>query len=203
MKVLLWSIPFLVIPASFVFWKYFPFRKARWCLYAVVLIAAFFMNLSHVSFRNELFDVAGWIGVNFILAEFFWNLLKVKNRNLFMIVFILALCAYGFEFRHWFAAGTENVYRLWAPQAAGTYRRGSSSYTVREYVLYCSVRPTRSIVLSKQLGKTLFEKQMKRYRTPRGYGGVAITYRWSDTPEGIRLDIYAAGRRIWTMGEGF
>ena len=58
-KILLWLVPLLVIPVSYVFCRYVPLRKARYYLYAVVLIAAFFLNLFQISFWNELFERAG------------------------------------------------------------------------------------------------------------------------------------------------
>jgi len=203
LKFFLWSVPLLVIPASYVSWRYLPFRRTRWCLYAVALVAAFFLNLFHVSFWNELFDAVELMAINFIVAELFWNLLNVKKRKLFRIVFIIALCAYGFELRHWFAAGPNHAAELWKLPAASTWRRGSDSYAVREYVLYASHRPARSIVLWKRMGKWPFEKQIKSYRTPAGFGDAVIVYQWSETSDGVRLDLHAAGYNLWTMGEGF
>lgn len=203
LKFFLWSVPLLVIPASYLSWRYLPFRKVRWCFYALILIAAFILNFMQVSFWNGLFDAVELMLVNFICAEFFWNLLKVKNRQLFRVVFLIALCAYGFEFRHWLAAGPNHAAKLWDPPAADTFRRGSDSYAVREYVLYASIIPARSVVLWKRLGKWPFEKQIKSYRTPAGFGDAVISYQWSETSDGVRLDLHAAGYRLWTMGEGF
>jgi hypothetical protein len=202
-KLLLWSIPLMIVPASYVSFRYVPFRKVRWRCYAAVLAGAFVLNLPGISFWNEFFDAVELVCVNFILAEYFWILLKVKNRRLFRVLLLAALCAYGVEFRHWLAAGPGHALELWNAPAASTYRRGNDVYAVREYGLYASVRPARSIVLWKKLGAWPFEKQIKSYRTPAGFGDIGITYRWSETNEGVRLDIHAAGYRLWTMGEGF
>jgi hypothetical protein len=202
-KFLLWSVPLLVIPAGYLCWRYVPLRKFRYCLYALVLIAAFALNLFQVSFRDHIFDAVELMAVNFICAEFFWRFFKVKSKKIFMTLSIIALCAYGFGFRHWLAAGPGHAVELWKALPAGTYNRGSDVYAVTERVLYASVWPAREIVLSKRFGTWPFEKQMKTYRTPRGFGSIVITYSWSETDEGIRLDIHAAGKRLWTMGEGF
>ena len=202
-KLLLWSIPLALVPASWVFYRYVPFRRVRWWCYAAVLAGAFALNLPRISFWNEFLDAVELMCVNFILAEYFWILLKVKNRRFFMVLLVIALCGYGFELRHWFAAGPGHALELWNTPAASTYRHGGNVYAVREYGLYASAQPARSIVLWKKLGKWPFERQIKSYRTPAGFGDVAITYQWSETNEGVRLDLHAAGYRLWTMGEGF
>jgi hypothetical protein len=203
MKFLLWSVPLLVIPAGCLCSRYVPLRKFRYWLYALVLIAAFVLNLAQVSFRDHVFDTVELMAVSFICAEWFWRFFKVKDKKIFRTLFVLALCVYLFGFRHWLAAGPGHAVELWKALPAGVYNRGGDVYAVRERVLHASLWPAREIVLSKRFGTSPFEKQMKSYRTPRGFGSVVVTYVWSETPEGILLDIHAAGRRLWTMGEGF
>ena len=204
MNYLLWSIPLLIIPASLLSFRFLPFPGARRYCYGGVLAVAFFLNFFRVSFWNETVDTIELLCVNFILAEFFWMFfLKVKNRRIFTALFVIALCAYGFEFRHWLAAGTAHARELWSTPAASAYTRGRDRYVVREHVLYAAERPSRQIILSKRLGGWLLEKQIKSYRTPRGFGNVGITYTWSETGEGVRLDLHAAGYKLWTMGEGY
>ncbi len=202
-KILLWLVPLLVIPVSYVFCRYVPLRKARYYLYAVVLIAAFFLNLFQISFWNELFDAIEFILINFICMEFFWNLLRVKSRKLFCVFLAVALCIYGFELRRWIIAGPNHARELWKPFTASIYHRGNVEYAVREHDLFNMVHPARLLVLSKKLGGLPFEKQISSYRTPEGFGYADFTYKWSETGQGVRLDLHTAGYRLWTMGEGF
>lgn len=202
-KLLVWLVPLFVIPVSYAFYRYVPLRKARYYFYIVVLIAAFFLNLFQISFWNELFDTVEFIFVNFICAEFFWNLLRVKNRKLFRVFLVFALCLYGFGLNRWIVAGPNHAWELWKPRTASVYHRGSDNYAVREHVLFTVVHPARLLVLSKQLGTLPFEKQISRYRTPGGFGYADFTYKWSETSQGVRLDLHTAGYRLWTMGEGF
>lgn len=204
---LLWIVPLLIIPVSFVLYRYVPLRKARYYSYAVILITAFFLNLFQISFWNELIDTIEFILVNFICAEFFWNFLRLKKPRpkgrLFRVLFIVALCVYGFELRHWIIAGPNNAPELWKPVAAGVYRRGGIQYAVREHGLFGSVPPARLLVLTRRIGSLPFEKTIGAYRTPEGFRYADFTYSWSTTSQGVRLDISTAGYRLWTMGEGF
>jgi len=198
-KLLLWIVPLLIIPVSYVLCRYVPLRKARYYVYAAVLIAAFFLNLFLISFWNELFDTVEFILVNFICAEFFWNLLRMKKRRFFRALFIIALCAYGFELRHWIIAGPNNAQELWKPVTAGVYQCGDIQYAVREHGLFPSAR---LLVLSRRIGRLPFEKTIGAFRTPEGFKYADFTYSWSTTCQGVRLDISTADYRR-TMGEGF
>ena len=203
MKYLLWSIPLFIVPVSYVFYRYVPLRKARYCFYAGALIAAFFLNLFRISFWNELFDTVEFIFVNFICAEFFWNLLRVKSRKLFRVFLVIALCLFGIGLKRWIVAGPNHARELWKPHTASTYHRGNDNYAVREHELFTIVHPARLLVLSKQLGILPFEKQISSYHTPGGFGYADFTYKWSETNQGVRCDLHTAGYRLWTMGEGF
>jgi len=202
-NLLLWLVPAFVVPVSYLFYRYLPFRKVRYLIYSLLLIAAFFLNLFQISFWNELFDTVEFILINFIVAEFIWNLLKIKRPKIFIVLFLIALCLYGFELKRWMIAGPDHAAILWKPLTASTYRRDAVDYAVREYELFKRGHQVSVLVLSKRTGALLFEKQIGSYRTPEGFGDAEFSYQWSRTDQGIRLDLYAAGYRLWTMGEGF
>lgn len=202
-KYALWSIPFLIIPVSYIFFRYVPLRKIRYCCYCIVLVAAFFLNLFRVSFHNEIFDTVLVMAVNLIFAEFFWNLLRLKSPKMFRILLAVALLAYCVEFRQWLIAGPNHGWELWKPYTASTFRRGEVHYSIKERDLFDVFRPARLMVLSRQAAVPFLEKELSTYRTPQGFRYTDFTYKWSITPQGVRLDLATAGYTLWTMGEGF
>ncbi|MGA2507090.1 MAG: hypothetical protein ABSF80_06420 [Chitinispirillaceae bacterium] len=201
-KFLLWLAPFLIVPASYLFFRYVPFRRPRYCFYGLILVAAFFLNLFLISFWNEILDTIEFLVINFICAEFFWNALRMKRRKFFRILFTAALCLYGFELRSWIAGGPNHAWELWKPYTAGTYRCGSGLYAVRERSLFAA-HQARLLVLTKKTGILPFEKQIGTYRTPEGFKYTDFIYTWSETAQGVRLDISTVGYKLWTLGEGF
>jgi hypothetical protein len=203
--VLLWAAPFLIIPVSFIFFRFLPFHKARYLSYGVLLLAAFFLNLFRFTFHNDLFDTILRLVVNFIGAEFFWNLLRLKKMKVFIPLLILALGLYGFQFKRWIVSGPSHGYELWKDAVATTYRAKSAVYSLKERDLFNTKRPGRLLILSKQIGSSPFEREISRYRTPPGFRKTDFLYTWSTTPQGVRLDLHVPGfdRQIWTMGEGF
>jgi hypothetical protein len=203
MKYLLWVAPLFIVPLSYFFYRYMPLRKFRYYFYLLVLLTAFFLNLFQISFWNELFDTVEFIVVNFIFAEFFWNLLRMKARKLFRVLFVIALCLFAFGLRHWIMAGPDHATELWKPVTASTYRCGQVNYAVREHNRFAGDHPVRLLVLARQVGNMPFEKQISIYHTPKGFGDAKFSYQWSKTDQGVRLDLHAAGYHLWTMGEGF
>jgi hypothetical protein len=202
-NLLLWLVPLFVIPLSYCFYRYVPFRKGRYCSYALLLIAAFFLNLFQISFWNEHFDTIELLIVNFVIAEFFWNLRRINRRRFFLAVLIIVLCLYAVEFKRWAIAGPGHSAELWAPAIASTYCRDDVRYAVREHDSFNRKHPVRQLVLTRKLGRLPFEKQVGVYRTPEGFRYTDFTYRWSKKEQGVRLDIAAVGYKLWTMGEGF
>jgi hypothetical protein len=207
LSILLWAAPFLVIPVTYFFFRFLPFRKARYTGYGVLLAAAFFQNLFCCSFHNDLFDTILLLAVNFIAAEFFWNLLRLKKMKLFLVLLILALGFYGLQFRRWIASGPEHGWELWKDTVASTYRADSVLYTLRERKLFDVKRehPPRLLILSKRIGFSPFEREISHHETPPGFDETDFIYVWSTTSQGARLDLHVPGfdRQIWTMGEGF
>ena len=206
-SILLWAAPFPVVSVAYLFFRFLPFRRARYIGYGVVLAAAFFQNLFRCSFHNSLFDTILLLVVNFIAAEFFWNLLRLKKLKLFLVLMILTLCIYGLEFKRWIASGPEHGWELWKDTVDSTYRADSVLYTLRERKLFYVnwKRPPRLLILSKQIGSSPFEREISWHETPPGFDETDFIYVWSTTPQGARLDLHIPGfdRQIWTMGEGF
>ncbi len=203
--VLLWAAPFLIIPVSFLFFRFLPLRKVRYLSYAVILVAAFFLNLFRFTFHNDVFDTLLSLVINFIAAEFFWNLLRLKKTKVFIPLLILALGLYGLQFKRWMVSGPGHGYELWKDAVATTYRAKSAVYSLKERNLFEARHPGRLLILSKQIGASPFEREVSRYRTPLGFKETDFLYVWSTTPQGVRLDLHVPGfdRQIWTMGEGF
>lgn len=201
--VFLWLAPLLVLPASWVFYKVIPFRKQRYCIYAVALVAAFTLDLFHVSFSNGMVNTGSRMFVCFMVAELFWNIGRLAKGKLLTVLAIVALCLYGAYFHRWIAAGPAKGRELWAPVVASSFKVDNIEYRVIDSDRFDRRRPSREITLVKQTGRFPLEKLINAYRTPEGYYKTAITYKWSISPLGVRLDLCDKNNKLRTMGEGF
>lgn len=200
---LLWSVPILIIPASYIAYKIIPLRKFRYSCYALALIIAFFLNLFRITFLNDTIDTLEVFAVNFIFAEFFWNFRRVAKGKVFAVLFVIALAGYGLGQWHWLSVGPLKANKLWKPDVASTYCKGTVEYNLKDKDLLNASHPSRLLTLSKRIGTLPLEKTIKTYPLPDGYYHTTLTYKWSATGQGVRLDIWQLKDRLWTMGEGF
>jgi hypothetical protein len=202
-NMLLWLTPFLILPVSWLFYKFVPLRKARYILYAVILAAAFTLDLYSVSFRRGMVDTGVRMMVCFIVAEYFWNIGRIAKGNIFASLLIIALCSYGAYYWRWFAAGPQHASQLWKPAIVSTFTTDRAEYRVVDCDLFNPLHPARDIKLLKQIGSFPVEKLIKAYRTPQGYYLTPFSCKWSITPVGVKVDLYDDDRKEWTLGEGF
>jgi hypothetical protein len=200
-----WAVPFFLIPIAYLFYRFLPLRKVRYIGYAILLIAAFFLDLFRLSFHKDIFDTVLRLGVTFILAEFFWNLLRLKKMKLFSVLAVIALGLFALEFKQWMAGGPAHGRELWSEKVASTYRTETAFYYLKDREIFEPGHPGRELILSRQVGSSPFERKISRYPTPKGFKETDFLYAWSTTPQGVRLDLHVPGfdRQIWTMGEGF
>jgi hypothetical protein len=203
LNILVWSIPLLIIPASYLSSRYLPLRKVRYYCYALVLAAAFALSLFHVTFRNLSLNTLEFLTVNFIVAEFFWNCRRSAKGRLSLVLVVAGLVAYAFLHWHWIAAGPVNAKKLWKPVIGSTYRLGTVEYRIKDKVFFRVFHPAgRRLTLCKQLGGLPIEKQISD-KFLDGYCDALFVYKWSSTGQGVRLDIWHNSYQLWTMGEGF
>ena len=198
----LWSVPFLLIPLSYVFYRVVPLRKIRYYSYLIILVAAFFLSLFHLTFHNDMVDTGEIFLINFILWEFFWFVGRVVKGKFFFVVLLLVLGLYGLENQRWIVAGSANASKLWKPVIATSYNHNNVWYFVKEKDCFNSKRPARLLTLTRKVKFPGLEKQIYTYRTPKGYYLEPFSYKWSDEP-GVHLEIKHGDRTLWTMGEGF
>ncbi|MBN2037114.1 MAG: hypothetical protein JW768_10265 [Chitinispirillaceae bacterium] len=201
---LIWCAPLIIILLAFLFHRFLPFRRVRYCFYAIVLITAFVLNLCRVSFWYDLADMYWYFAVNFILVELLWNVLRIRKRKLVLSLCVIALCGFCALHWRWVIAGPENAPKLWDRRTLDTFRHETmGDYAIKEQQLFYTRYPCRLLHLSKRLGAWPLEKHISSYRTPEGFSRTPFKFRWSETGQGVRLDLRTAGYTLWTMGEGF
>jgi hypothetical protein len=200
---MLWSLPLLIIPASLIVSRYFPFRKLRYGCYAVILAAAFVFNLFNASFWNEIADTSMLLLINFIFADFFWNILSIKSRRIVLSFIVIGAIAFGTIHFRWIVSGPSHVEKFINPGPVSLFTREGVQYAIKERDLFYLKKPVRIYTLARKLEKWPFEKEIHSYRTPDGFYGTSFTFKWNETDQGARVDLRTAGYTLWTMGEGF
>jgi hypothetical protein len=201
---LIWCAPLIIISLAYFFHRFLPFRRVRYCFYAVFLITAFLLNLFHVSFWYDPADMFWYFAVNFILVELFWNVLRIKKRKLVLSFCVIGFCVFSAIHWRWIAAGPVNAPKLWDLRTLETFQHETmGEYAINEQELFYTRYPCKLLHLSRRLGASPLEKHINFYRTPEGFSRTPFKFKWSETDLGVRLDLRTAGYTLWTMGEGF
>jgi hypothetical protein len=199
----LWSLPLLIIPVSFIVSRFFPFRKIRYGCYAMVLVTAFAFNLFRASFWNEIADTGMILLINFIFADFFWNILAIKNRKIVLSFIVIGTVVFGTVHFRWIVSGPTHVDTFINPGPVSLFTRDEIQYAVKERKLFYLKKPVRIFTLARKFKNWPFETEIHSYRTPDGFYGTTFSYKWTETDQGARVDLRTAGYTLWTMGEGF
>ena len=79
MNFLLWTLPFLVLLLSFLSFRVDLLKPLRYKIYILILFIAFVLDLTHMSFTNDVFDTIRFLLVTFILVIFYGMLLEFVN----------------------------------------------------------------------------------------------------------------------------
>jgi hypothetical protein len=183
--------------------RYFPFRKFRYACYAVILVVAFVFNLFQASFWYEAADSCMILLINFIFLDFFWNILYIKNRKITTTLICIGAVVFGAVHLQWIISGPKRVEGVMIHRTVSLFKRDNVRYAIKEKDLFSIKKPARLITLSKRLGTWPFEVKISDYRTPEGFSRTPFSYTWTETDQGVRVDLRTAGYTLWTMGEGF
>ncbi|HMA64419.1 MAG TPA: hypothetical protein VKO63_04455, partial [Chitinispirillaceae bacterium] len=76
-------------------------------------------------------------------------------------------------------------------------------YYLRQHVNTLTMPVSRIIRLYKVKKVPMIEERIREYKVPDGYQSSEFTFGWSNTANGVRLDLISGKDTIWTLGEGF
>lgn len=201
--VFLWLTPVLIIPLSLAAYHFLPLSRFRNFLYSAFLFGAFLINLTGFSFHNGFIASGVFFLVNFIILEWFWVILRFKNRQTMVIACIIGIAAYlGFH-SSWLLTAPGTGIKLWNPPVVSTYIKNDKNYCLKEEIRGLGKKKIRKFILASHVNGTPLEKEIRTYITPDGYDKTPFTYKWNPASLGVRLDLVTDGYVLWTMGEGY
>lgn len=204
MNFLLWTLPFVVLLLSFLSFRADLLKPLRYKIYIFILFIAFVLDLTHMSFSYDLFDTIRFLLVTFILGDFLWNVTRISKPKTRAAFTTLGLISFCWVYMSWAIDGPRNNGNHWNDKLVETYTNHKHRvYVLKERVEYSTKPVTRKLSLSKIKKLNILEQQVREYKIPEGYGNSEFRYGWSDTQNGVRLDLINGKDTIWTLGEGF
>jgi hypothetical protein len=104
----------------------------------------------------------------------------------------------------WTIDGPRKNINHWSDKVVQTYTNHKNRlYVLKERIEYSTRPVTRVLTISKIKKINMLEQQVREYKVPEGYENSEFRYGWSNTVNGVRLDLINGKDTIWTLGEGF
>jgi hypothetical protein len=200
--ILRWFAPAMVIPLSYMSFRYLPGRRLRLWLYFVVLVAVGVFDLFRLSFTAELADLLLRQAVLFMVAEFIWLIALIRSPVAVATAALVVAGLWAAANRDWLGAGPRGVAYVWRAPVASSHPAGSSTYVVKERKRPFEDPPHRRFVLMKRFSSVPVEQTIKSYTTPEGYYRSAFGFAWHTAPQGVRVDLWVGPDTLWTLGVG-
>ncbi|NLD93080.1 MAG: hypothetical protein GX639_10460 [Fibrobacter sp.] len=204
MNVLIWLLPFIVLVLGYFSNKVNFIKLVRIKLYAVILFCAFLFDLMSLSFVNIYVDSISYLIVTFILCDIGFNILRIKKVLIKTILMILGVAAFVYAYKDWVAGGPSRVVEYWIEKPLDTYvNQKQERYFLRQHTNYFTTSAGRIISLYKVKKVPVIETCVREYKVSDNYQLSEFMYGWSNTANGVRLDLINGKDTIWTLGEGF
>ncbi|MFP4014896.1 MAG: hypothetical protein ACLFVQ_12475 [Chitinispirillaceae bacterium] len=196
-----WLFPLLIIPVGYVFYRFAPFRKMRYYIYALILVMAFFFDLLKVSFRSEVIDTVLFFSVLLIITEFIWSaVVKLKKRVLSVVVLALYLPFFLFLNSAWLRADEENE-NMRRNSLVDRYVCNGVEYALEKRLSRDMSDQSYIYTLNRFVPKSPLEKQVDTYTTQEGYFEAQFEYVWNCMDDGVKLDLVVGEDTLWSLGE--
>ncbi len=202
----MWLAPFLVVSTGFCFSRIKKMRSLRYVSYAVILFIAFLTDLNSLKFSNYRLDIALFLSVTLIFSEFFWSIIRFRNKVFIAISLVTGILVFGYIFRLWFINGPDQICSFWKSQVVSEYSRSTdpgstAKYKIREQVK--RQKGDRTFKLYKCLKHVPMEKLLGKFRAPEGYGNAQFSFRWYVKNGTVMVDLIGDSDTLWTLKEEF
>ncbi len=204
MNLFLWFLPLLALLLSFISFKLNILKGVRYKFYTLVLFIVFLFDLMHFSFSNDIIDTVRFLLVTFIIADILWNVTRMRKVFFRSAAVISGLVVFSWVYLSWAVDGPNKVFDHWKDKTISSYTNHKNRQYVLKEKFETGARSVKRIfTLFKVKKVNILEEEVRTYTIPEGYVNAEFSYKWSNTDNGVRLDLINGRDTIWTLGEGF
>ncbi|KMQ50435.1 hypothetical protein CHISP_2682 [Chitinispirillum alkaliphilum] len=193
--------PLLVVTLGYFLCKCKLLKTQRVILYLLVLFMSFVLDLTGVSFQNDLFNVFLYFSALTIIAEIIWRIYLSNKKNLFKRLAATLLSSYIILNILWLIFSPAPKSRISAEQI-DTYTFNNKTYTLKKRVSRKIIGYPRHVVtLNRVVPSTPFEKQIDKYVTAEGYFFSEYSFNWGSDSRNVWVDLIGDKDTLWTLSE--
>jgi hypothetical protein len=194
-----WLIPFMILPLSWVAFRYLPRRRLRLTIYFFLFVTALIFDLFHVSFASDAIDLVIVGGITFMAAEYLWLVSLLHKKRLTRVAVLLFFLLQLAAARHWIAGGPQHHHRLWQSKQVAQVRHHNQAFVITERSRPGFAETLRSFSMKRLLAHGLFERTLDTWTVPEGYSRADYTGRWIESPWGIQHQVLLDNTPLWTL----
>jgi hypothetical protein len=203
-QMLLWMTPFFMLGIGFLTSMVKRFRLTRYGIYCIILLIAFLFDLQSKSFCNDKFDLVFTQFVVWVFADFFWRIIRRKNRVVRIIGLTAGLLLFFWNYHEWIFVGPVSLNRLWNAQVVAEKSAKKTVYYVKRR---CQARfrkePVCNLVFLKQVTPAFLEQRIDLFTIPEGYETAQLTFIWQQVEELQTVQVVGNSDTLWTLTEKF
>jgi len=198
--VLEWLPLLLFAVVGFPLDRWLPARKIRYILYAALLLIAFIFDLNKVSFRVSWLNILFYSLILTVISELLWICLRKKSRLLMggALVIFVPFFVYAYFAVLMFLPFPCHENRN---EITGEFQCDAGEYTLHKRLSFDIFKPAQVYILTRDLRRTPFLRQVDKFPAPRGYIEAVFTPKWQCINGGVKVDLYIDGYTLWSLKE--
>jgi len=195
--VLEWFIILAIIAVGFAVDRAALWKRARYMIYAALLLTVFIFDLNKVSFRSAAVNAALYFLLMAIIVEVVLICVRKRSKLLLGGAFVLLVPV----FLYLYAALLLIVPLPCHGGVVSTYEAcGGKRYALAKRLTFDPLRPAWVYGLNRDIRHTPLKKQTDRYITPNGYLEAGFSQRWRCLGDGrAQVELVVDGYTLWVL----
>jgi len=199
--VLEWFIILAIIAAGIAVDRAVPWKKARYTVYAALLLTVFIFDLNKVSFRYAAVNAALYFLLMLIIVEAVLICVRKKSKLLLGGAFVLLAPVFLYIYAALLLIVPLPCHEQGGGGVIGAYDAcGGKRYTVIKRLSFDPFRPARVYGLYRDIRRTPLKKQVDKYVAPFGYLEASFYPQWNCLSDGrAKAELIVDGYTLWVL----
>jgi len=199
--VLEWFIILAIIAVGFVVDRAAPCKRARYPLYAALLLMSFIFDLNKVSFRYDAVNAALYFLMMAIIVEALLICVRKKSRLLLGGALVMFVPVFLYLYAALLLVVPLPCHDRDGGGVIGVYDAcGGKRYALAKRLSFDPFRPARVYGLYRDIRHTPLKKQVDRYVAPNGYLEASFSPQWSCLSGGrVKVELIVDGYTLWVL----
>jgi len=179
--------------------RWVPLKKARYPFYVFLLLGAFILDLNKASFRSDVANAVFYLFILFALSEVFWICVRKRSRLLLSGAFVALVPVFLYVYAALLLTVPLPCHDL-RREFLGEHECGVWDYALRKRLSFDPFTPAQVYILTKDIRRTPFKRQIDRFTAPKGYIEAQLVPQWECKADGrVKVNLDIDGYTLWSL----